>query len=268
MNVVGLQMDITWEDPAANRAKVAACVREAAKKASDFNPGPCLLALPEMWPTGFTMRPDELAEGPGGPSERLLSELAAETGAAVCGSIPRTDPDWSRPRNVLTLAQPDGAVHHYAKIHPFNHGQEGQHYEGGDELIVVEHAGVRITPLVCYDLRFAELFTAAAPRTDLFVVVANWPTPRREHWRALLVARAIETQAYLLGVNRVGRGGGLEYSGDSLLVSPLGEVLADSDPGGEGVIAGIVDPSVVADVRASFPFLADRRDDLYRSFGS
>jgi predicted amidohydrolase len=118
---------------------------------------------------------------------------------------------------------------------------------------------VRVSPFVCYDLRFADEFWAVAPRTDCYLVVANWPASRRHHWRSLLVARAIENQAYVVGVNRVGvDGNGLAYAGDSMIVDPLGEVLASASEI-ETIVMADIDPAVVADVRARFPFLADRR---------
>jgi omega-amidase len=115
-----------------------------------------------------------------------------------------------------------------------------------------------VTPFVCYDLRFADEFWAMAEHTDCYVVVANWPSSRRAHWQALLVARAIENQAYVIGVNRVGEGGGLHYSGDSRIIDPLGEILA-AGAGGETILLADVDPVVVAETRKRFPFLADRR---------
>ena len=115
--------------------------------------------------------------------------------------------------------------------------------------------GVRVTPFVCYDLRFPEPFRLRRRDTDLFAVVANWPEARREHWRTLLRARAIENQCYVAGVNRVGEGGGLHYAGDSAVVSPWGEVLVEGGPE-EAVLFADVDPAVVRDARAKFPALA------------
>mgnify|MGYP001421560929 CR=1 FL=1 len=260
MRVVGLQSDLVWEDPAANREALRPRVLAAAERAPDG-----LVVLPEMWATGFSMHAERVAEPEGGPSEQFLVELAAQGGAAVCGSVAQTSPEWRRPRNVFLLATPEGAVHRYAKIHPFAYSGEDRHYEAGTALVTLRVAGVRVTPLVCYDLRFSDLFTIAAPGTDLFVVVANWPAPRAHHWKALLLARAVEAQCYVLGVNRVGAGGGLVYEGDSMLVSPLGEVLDALAPGEAGTVTGDVDPAVVADVRASLPFLRDRRPELYRA---
>lgn len=228
--------------------------------------GARLIVLPEMWPTGFSMRPEAVAEPAGGESERFLTEIAAETGAAVGGSVAQRGAPGAKARNVFLCALPDGTVHRYAKIHPFSYGGEAEHYEGGDSVTTFTLEGVRVTPFVCYDLRFPELWAAAAPRTDLFVVVANWPRQRAAHWRALLVARAIETQAFVLGVNRIGAGGGLEYDGESALVSPFGELRDDAfeSPGAPRIIEDDVHPAEVPETRAKFPFLADRRPDVYR----
>lgn len=267
MRVAGLQSDLAWEDPAANRARLGPRIDAAAAA------GARLVVLPEMWPTGFSMAAERIAEDEGGPSEAFLVEAARRTGAAVGGSIAQCRLDaagrrvaGARPRNVFVLALPGGAVHRYAKVHPFTYGGEAQHYDAGAEALTVTFEGVRITPFVCYDLRFPEAFAALAGRTDLFVVVANWPAARVLNWTVLLQARAIETQAFVLGVNRVGAGGGLEYPGASRLVSPVGAVLdgAESGDGAERVVGGEVDPAEVAAVRTRFPFLADRRPDVYR----
>ena len=209
MHVAGLQSDIVWEDAVANRERFGERVRALAPRAAGG-----LVVLPEMWPSGFSMHADRIAEPEGGESERFLVELARETGAAVSGSVAQTRDGWAKPRNVFLLATPEGGVHRYAKIHPFHYGGEGRHYEAGDVLATVRVAGVRVSPLICYDLRFAELFTARAAETDLFVVTASWPATRAHHWKALLVSRAIESQAYVLGVNRIGTGGGLVYEGE------------------------------------------------------
>jgi len=130
-------------------------------------------------------------------------------------------------------------------------------------VVTADVEGVSVTPLVCYDLRFPEPFRLAAKETDLFAVVANWPAKRREHWRTLLRARAIENQAYVLGVNRVGEGNGLVYAGDSAALSPLGETLAEAS-GSEAVLLVDVDPAAVREARATFPVLSDIRPSAYR----
>lgn len=260
MRVVGIQCDLAWEDAAANRRRLLPRVEAAAAA------GARLVVLPEMWPTGFSMAAERIAEPEGGPSERWMLDAAARTGAAVAGSVAQTRAEWSRPRNVFLWALPTGEVRRYAKVHPFTFGGEAAAYEAGASLATFAWEGVRITPFVCYDLRFPEAWAARAGGTDLYVVVANWPEARIAHWSALLVARAIETQAYVLGVNRVGSGGGLSYPGASRLLSPLGVPIGggESADGRESDVAGDVDPAEVAAVRAKFPFLADRRPDLYR----
>jgi predicted amidohydrolase len=149
-------------------------------------------------------------------------------------------------------------VHRYRKIHPFSHADEERYVRAGTEFVTVEVDGVRVSLFVCYDLRFADEFWALAERTDAYLVVANWPAKRRLHWSTLLRARAIENQAYVVGVNRVGSGGGLDYSGDSAVIDPLGEVLA-SGAGGETVLFADIDPAHVAGTRGHFRFLQDRR---------
>lgn len=260
MRAAGIQCDLTWESPAENRRRLRPRVEAAAAR------GAALIALPEMWPTGFSMDADRIAEDEGGESERWMSDTASAVRATVCGSIAQRGPAAPRPRNVFVVAAPDGAVRRYAKVHPFTFGGESTHYAAGDDAITVDVAGVRVTPLVCYDLRFPEMFAALAQRTDLFVVVANWPVARVAHFTKLLEARAIETQAFVLGVNRVGSGGGLDYSGGSRLVSPLGELIdgGGAPCGREREVAGEVSAADVAAVRAKFPFLADRRPDVYR----
>ena len=128
----------------------------------------------------------------------------------------------------------------------------------GTEFVTVAVGGVRLSLFVCYDLRFSDEFWGLAPDTDAYLVVANWPAKRRLHWSTLLRARAIENQAYVVGVNRVGSGGGLDYSGDSAIIDPLGEILA-TGAGGETILFADIDTDHVASTRDHFRFLQDRR---------
>jgi predicted amidohydrolase len=214
-----------------------------------------------MFCTGFSMESEKIAQPPGGPSETFLRATAKELGLWILASIPEAGAP--KPRNMAILAAPDGSVERYAKIHPFTFGGEHRVYTGGDRVVTAAIDGVRVTPFVCYDLRFPEPFRLAADETDLFALVANWPEARREHWRTLLRARAIENLCYVAGVNRVGEGGGLRYTGDSAVISPWGEVLAEGDAS-DSVLVADVDPAVVRDARAKFPALADRRPEAYR----
>jgi predicted amidohydrolase len=251
MKVAAIQHDIEWEDGAATRKRLTPLIAQAATA------GARIIALTEMYATGFSMHPERIAEDEGGPNEQFLIDQAREHNAWLVGSIAQHSVS-GKPRNVAVLAAPDGTVHRYAKIHPFSYAGEHERYDAGTEFLTVDVEGLRVSLFVCYDLRFADEFWALGPGTDLYVVVANWPAPRREHWRTLLRARAIENQAFVVGVNRVGTGDGLTYVGDSVILDPLGEPVATADDT-ECVITGEIDPDRVRAVREKFPFLADRR---------
>jgi predicted amidohydrolase len=252
VKVAALQHDIAWEDRDANFVRLAPMIAAAASA------GAQLVVLTEMFSTGFSMDVARVAEPIGGPSSSFLSAQAREHRVWVCGSLPERPSGGGRPFNQLVLAAPDGATYRYAKIHPFGYGTEPDHYAAGDAFLTIAVDGVRCTFFVCYDLRFADEFWPLAPATDCYVVVANWPRQRRAHWSALLTARAIENQAFVVGVNRVGTGDGLTYAGDSVILDPLGETISAAGPD-ECTIVGDVDPDRVAAVRAKYPFLRDRR---------
>jgi predicted amidohydrolase len=250
--VAGIQHDIVWERPEENFARLAPMVERAAAD------GARLVVLTEMFATGFSMKTDRTAEEADGPSVQFLVDQARANSVWVCASLPeRVDAD-EHPFNQLVVAAPDGSTRRYAKIHPFTFGREHEHYSAGAHFLTVDIEGARCSFFVCYDLRFADEFWALAPETDCYVLPANWPASRREHWMSLLRARAIENQAYVVGVNRGGEGGRLHYSGDSMIIDPFGEVVAQAGDA-ETTISGNVDPERVRAVRAEYPFLQDRR---------
>jgi predicted amidohydrolase len=251
MKVAAVQHDIDWEQPEKTRARVEPLIADAAAR------GARLIALTEMYATGFSMHPERIAEDEGGPSEAFLIDQARTHDLHVVASIAQRGPD-GKYRNNAVLAAPSGDVHRYAKIHPFSYAGEHERYAAGDTFVTVDVEGVRVSLFVCYDLRFADEFWARAADTDLYVVPANWPEPRREHWRTLLRARAIENQAYVVGINRVGAEKKAQYVGDSAIVDPLGRTLAEAAIG-ESVLVADVDPETVKAVRTAFPFFADRR---------
>jgi predicted amidohydrolase len=251
LKVAAVQHDIVWEDAVATRERVRPLIEQAA------DAGARLIVLPEMFATGFSMRPDRIGEDEGGPSEQFLVERAAAHDAFLLASIAQRGADGLY-RNNAVLARPDGSTERYAKIHPFSFAGEHEHYAAGDRFCTVELDGLRVSLFVCYDLRFADEFWALAEQTDLYVVPANWPAPRHEHWRLLLRARAIENQAFVVGVNRVGSAKDLPHLGGSVLLDPMGGTLAEGDDR-EAVLVADVDAATVREVRAKFPFLADRR---------
>lgn len=260
LRVAGLQTDIVWEDREATLARLEPRVAAAAAA------GARLVVLAEMFAVGFTMATERVAEPPDGPTTRWLRARAAEHDLWIGGSLPELPDDVperqngaGRPSNTFVLAGPDGTLHRRPKVHPFGLAGEDRHYAAGEPGPPVTVDGLRLTPTVCYDLRFADLYWDRARETDVYLVVANWPEARRHHWRTLLAARAIENQAYVVGVNRVGEANGLSYAGDSAVIDPLGEALATA-AGGETMVLADLSAERVASVRRSLPFLDDRRD--------
>ena len=202
MRIAAIQHDIAWEDGAATRRHLEPMLAGAAAA------GARLAVVTEMFATGFSLAADRIAEPEGGPTSTWMLEQAERHGLWLYGSVPERSEGGGRPRNVGVLAAPDGRVHRYAKIHPFTFAGEHEAYEAGDETVTVDVEGLRVSLFVCYDLRFADDWWPLAPSTDVYLCCANWPESRRAHWQALLQARAIENQAYVVGVNRVGEGGG------------------------------------------------------------
>ena len=267
MRIAAVQHDIVWEDRDANFERLAPQVRRAAGAGAE------LVLLTETFSTGFSMTPG-IGEPEGGPSAQFLAAQSAEHGVWVGGTCPEIAGDTGEegggstggegggstalPYNAFVLAGPDGTTHRYRKLNPFTYGGERERFRPGTEPVTVTIGGLRITPFICYDLRFADIFWRAAPQTDVYLVPANWPAARRKHWQALLTARAIENQAYVVGCNRVGTGGDNEYAGDTRILSPMGEPLATASEV-ETIVLGDVDAAVVAATRDRFRFMADRR---------
>jgi predicted amidohydrolase len=255
MKVALLQLDIAWEDIPANHARAARLLDQAAAL------GARLAILPEMFATGYSMDGRRIAQSEGGPSETFLRARAATLGLHLLAGV--AEAAEPLPQNRALLVSPDGRVRRYAKIHPFSFAGEEKVMGSGGEVVTWDVEGLRVTPLVCYDLRFPEPFRLAAEETDLYAVIANWPERRRQHWSLLLRARAVENLAYVAGVNRVGEGDGLRYLGDSALVGPWGETIVSAAEQ-ETVLVADVSPGEVAEARRRFPVLADRRPGGYR----
>lgn len=252
MNVLGLQLDIAWENKAANFEKVRHLVKAAAPEKGT------LIVLPEMFATGFTMNTPLMAEPYGGDTEKFLSSLAVEWGVHVLAGAAMRGRS-GQVRNKALAFSPDGKLAgFYAKMRPFTPGGEAEHYIAGTGPLVLSVGGCAVSPLVCYDLRFPELFrqASAAGQPELFVVIASWPEKRILHWLRLLAARAIENQAFVLGVNRVGDDPFYHYPGRSVCVDYNGEVLADAGEK-EGWISASLDLAGLHKYREGLPFLRD-----------
>lgn len=256
MKIALLQSDICWNDPARSLSRVRQLAEEAAGE------GARLLLLPEMFSCGFSLLDGQRAAEAEEQSVRFLQGFAREHSCYIAGSMPAFRSGSKKPFNLLQVYGPDGLCGEYAKIHLISLLREDQFYSAGDALLTLTLDGLRVTFFICFDLRFPELFASAADSTDCFVVSANWPDTRQAHWEALLAARAIENQAYVAGVNRVGAGGQLKFAGGSMIVDPSGAVAAKAGEQ-EAVVAAEVAPQRVRDSRAEFGFIADRRSDLY-----
>jgi omega-amidase len=245
LRVTLVQQPLLWEDPEGNCAAFESLLAPLAGQTD-------LVILPEMFSTGFSMHPQQHAEGPGGVGVRWLARCAQRLDAAITGSLMTRDGD--RCVNRLWFATPEGGLHHYDKRHLFRMGGEHEHYRAGGQPLVVEHRGWRIAPLICYDLRFP-VWSRRRPDYDydLLLYVANWPARRRHAWRQLLIARAIENQAYVAGVNRIGADGqGLGHAGDSTMLDFLGMPVADL---GElpAVHTVVLDRAALHEARRNFP---------------
>ncbi len=215
-----VQSDLLWHQPAANRDMFEEHVRKLSGSTD-------LILLPEMFTSGFTMEVDGL-EDIGSPTSDWMREQARLSGAALCGSTVYKTANGHV--NRLLFASPDGDITHYDKTHLFRMAGEHERYVAGARRVVTEYMGWRILLLVCYDLRFP-VFCRNRQDYDLVLCVANWPAARRHPWRVLLQSRAIENQAFVAGVNRVGEdGNGVAYSGDSMLVDFKGHALIDREP--------------------------------------
>jgi omega-amidase len=216
-----VQQPLLWHDGAANRARFEELLRPLAGQTD-------LVVLPETFTTGFSMEVEQLGEAPGGPTPEGLMRLAGTIDAVVTGSV--ITRDGGHYYNRLLWAAPTGELRHYDKRHLFRMGREHEHFTAGRASWSVSWRGFSICPLVCYDLRFP-VFSRRRPELDydLLLYVANWPAARADAWRQLLRARAIENQAYVVGVNRVGSDGlGVPYTGDSAAIDFMGRTLVDA----------------------------------------
>ena len=217
LNVSLIQTDLFWQDIDANLAMFS---EKLVSLPTDVD----LVILPEMFSTGFSMEAGQYAETMDGKSVGWLRARAADLGLDITGSLMIREED--RFYNRLVWARPDGQLFTYDKRHLFSYAGEDAVYTAGRDRLTVELQGWRIRPFICYDLRFPIWCRNLGPAYDLALFTANWPHRRAAHWQALLRARAIENQAYIIGLNRVGRdGNGYEHSGDSAVLDPQGRVL-------------------------------------------
>ncbi len=248
-----LQSEILWEDPEGNRKHF----EQQIKKLPEGND---LIVLPEMFNTGFPVDPYAFAEEADGPTFAWLYRMAAETGAVITGSLMLEDD--GRYYNCLVWMNPSGEYQTYYKRHVFHLGEESAFISKGKRRIICELKGWKICPMICYDLRFPvwvkNTYRDGMYEYDLLIFVANWPEIRNHPWKQLLVARAMENQSYILGVNRIGKDDkGIAYSGDSMLLAADGKIIRACKASLEEIVTERLSMHSLQDFRRSFNVGAD-----------
>lgn len=272
--VAVIQMDVRIGEPAENMTRVKRALAEAIGlgEASDRDVSnrtvvqkPDVIVLPEMWNTGYALRDlANLADADGESTKALIRSFAAEHGVnIIAGSVAVSEPDGTFANRSYVFNRQGESVTHYDKLHLFRLMDEEQYLRQGERLGQFQLEGLNAALMICYDIRFPELTrTLALGGARVLFVPAQWPNPRKHHWRTLLQARAIENQMYVVACNRVGMSGETSFFGHSMVIDPWGEVLAEGDEQ-ETILRAELDLELVSDVRGRIPIFADRRPELY-----
>jgi len=260
LKIALIQMDIELGDPDINYARAAKKIAEAAKGEEK----PDVIVLPEMWNTGYSMSNiAQVADRSGSRTQLVIGELARRYGVhIIAGSV--ADSDGEHVRNTIYAFDRSGQMHaSYSKIHLFRLMDEEKYLTAGKKRGELQLDGHAAGMMICYDIRFPELARKLAlSGAKILFVPAEWPHPRLHHWRSLLIARAIENQMYVCGINRVGRDAANVFCGHSMIVDPWGEVIAETDET-ETIISAAVDLAKPDEVRGRIPVFMDRRPELY-----
>jgi omega-amidase len=247
LNIAIFQIDLTWEDPAANRAKIDQLLHNVGETTD-------VVFFPEMFTTGFSMNVSELAESMEGETIQWMKRRCNEHQLALCGSL--IIQENCQYFNRLVFVEPSGGIYFYNKRHLFTMGNEDCHFQKGTERIIVQYKGWRICPLICYDLRFP-VWSRNRNEYDILVYLANWPQARTKVWNTLLKSRAIENQAYVVGVNRIGvDGNSITYIGNSQLIDAKGKYLTPITES-EDIISTEFSFTELIRFRTDFPVLDD-----------
>src|SRR5450432_2819585 len=256
LTITIIQPNLYWENKTANLDMLSKKIDSIEEKTE-------VIILPEMFSTGFSMNVELLAENMNGETVQWMKKTAAEKNIILTGSIIIEDSDNRDDKkyfNRLIWMLPNGDCGYYDKRHLFAYGNEHLHYQAGNKRLIASVKGWKINLLVCYDLRFpvwARQSPGVRSEYDLLVYVANWPQRRNHAWKTLLQARAIENQCYVVGANRVGDdGNNIHYSGDSMVIDPLGEVLY-TKANDEDVFTVVMKKDKLEEVRNKLPFWKD-----------
>ena len=243
-----IQMDIQWHDITAN-------LQHAEKMISAINPGNSLLALPEMFTTGFTMHPANFAESMNSYTVSSMKKWSDKYNADIAGTIIIEENGLYFNRMIWT--SPGNKASTYDKRHLFRIAHENEVYTSGNRNTIIECCGWKIMPFICYDLRFPVWIRNINLNYDILLFSANWPASRQSHWEILLRARAIENQCYVIGVNRTGKdGNGLIYKGGSVVFDFRGEIIARAGEK-EEILHCELEYDLLQNYRNQYPFWKD-----------
>jgi predicted amidohydrolase len=256
MKLTLIQTQLHWEDREKNLSHFSSLIDSIPEETN-------LIVLPEMFTTGFSMKPEEFAEAWDGMSLNWMKEKANHKNAVITGSI--AVEEKGRYYNRLFWVEPNGNYRTYNKRHLFRMAKEDSHYTAGNSCITPEIKDWKIRPLICYDLRFPIWSRNTFKQNDkndgsgnweydVLIFVANWPEVRNYPWKQLLIARAIENQCYVVGVNRIGEdGNGYSHSGDSVVINPRGEIISKTRANEESVETIVLDKNYLEEFRKIFP---------------
>jgi len=251
MKISVIQPDIVWEDKSMNFQNLTTLIFPLFNNSD-------IIILPEMFNTGFSMRPAELSEPPVGETFLWMKDIAEKGNFGVCGSY--IVKEGKHFFNRWVFVAPDNINWHYDKRHLFSMGGEDSLFSRGTSKLVFSFRGVKISPFICYDLRFP-VWSRNKNEYELLIYAANWPVIRKNVWNTLLKARAIENQCYVAGCNRTGTDGeGIEYCGESMIVNPRGELIEYAESDDECSITADISISELSDFRKKFPVNNDADD--------
>lgn len=253
MRISLAQTNVYWEDKEKNKERFIEFIEEAKNKNAD------IVIFPEMTLTGFSQKVDKIGEE---NYETIDWFKKQSVKYAIYTCFGHVEGKQGKGKNNLSVISPKGELlTTYTKLHPFSYSGEDKFYSKGEGVAAFNINGVKASAFICYDLRFPEIFQIASKEAELIIIIANWPESRREAWITLLKARAIENQCFIAGVNRVGVGDGIKYSGDSMVVDPKGNVLMSSQV--EELLVCDISTEEVKRFREKFPYKKDRREEFY-----
>ena len=253
MKVAAISLNIAWQDIDKNLERAEEFILQAKTDGCD------VVVFPEVFNTGFIAEVGKYAESPHSKTYQTLQQLALTHSINIVAGASEKEANEKAHNIALVFDDHGNEEAKYSKLQPFNYANEGKYFAPGDKSVIFGLAGVPCSVFICYDLRFPEIFRQVAREVEVIFVIANWPYTRELHWQNLLIARAIENQCFIVGVNRIGDDGvGLKFHGASMVIDPLGKILMQTDEKTEYEVCEF-DTSEVVKVRKKFPFLDDIR---------